>query len=290
MEWNRNNIVKAKVLFRQCGTQPKDPAFYAARAALMKENPELAEVDLQQAIKLEYQEWRYHKLLAEHFILQKKYDKALAVVEPFYKQHSDNYIIGMLYAKTILLNKKYAEADAFLTKLKILPFEGATIGRQLYHEAKLMQAVMEMKNKQYKKALKFIAEAKLWPENLGVGKPFQEDIDERLEDWLNYQCYTSLRDEKTAMKSLQKIIAFVPKVDNTVMNFFPANQLVATWAIEKTSGSKSAEEWMLTQARLYPSNKIIQWCLKIYTKKHSNDLTPDEKDGGVRILEQLFNF
>ena len=290
IEWNRNNIAKAEVLFLQCGTQPNDPAFYAARAALMKDNPELAEVDLQQAIKLDNQGWRYHKLLAEHFILQKKYNKALAVVEPFYKQHSDNYLIGMLYAKTILLNKKYAAADAFLTKLKILPFEGATMGRQLYHEAKLMQAVMEMKNKQYKKALKFIAEAKLWPQNLGVGKPYQEDIDERLEDWLNYQCYTSLGADKTAIQSLQKIIAFVPKVDNTVMNFLPANQLVATWAIEKTSTSKNAEEWLMTQARLYPSNKIIQWCLQIYTKKHTNDLTPEEKDGEVRILEQLYNF
>ena len=288
MEWNRNNMAKAEVLFRQCGSQPNDPAFYAARAALRKDNPELAEVDLQQAIELDKQGWRYHKLLAEHFILQKKYDKALAVVEPFYKQHSDNYIVGMLYAKTILLNKKYATADAFLTRLKILPFEGATIGRQLYHEAKLMQAVMEIKNKQFKKALKFIAEAKLWPQNLGVGKPFQEDIDERLEDWLNYQCYTSLGDDKTAMQSLQKIIAFVPKVDNTVMNFLPANQLVATWAIEKTSTSKSAEEWLMAQARLYPSNKIIQWCLQIYSKKQTNGLTSDEKDGEVRILEQLY--
>ena len=290
IEWNRNNIVKAKVLFRQCGTQPNDPAFYAARAALMKDNPELAELDLQKAIELDKQGWRYHKLLAEHFILQKQYDKALAVVEPFYKQHSDNYILGILYAKTILLNKKYAAADAFLTRLKILPFEGATIGRQLYHEAKLMQAVMEMKNKQYKKALKFIADAKLWPQNLGVGKPYQEDIDERLEDWLNYQCYTSLGDDKTAIQSLQKIVAFVPKVDNTVMNFLPANQLVAAWAIEKTSTSKNAKEWLMTQAGLYPSNKIIQWCLQIYTQKQTNGLTPDEKDGEVRILEQLYQF
>lgn len=288
IEWNRNNIAKAKVLFQQCGTQPNDPAFYAARAALMKDNPQLAELDLQQAIELDKQGWRYHKLLAEHFILQKQYDKALAVVEPFYKQHSDNYIIGIVYAKTMLFNKKYAAADTFLTKLKFLPFEGATIGRQLYHEAKLMQAVMEMKNKQYKKALKFIAEAKLWPQNLGVGKPYQEDIDERLEDWLNYQCYTSLGDDKTAMQSLQKIIAFVPKVDNSVMNFLPANQLVATWAIEKTSNSKNAKEWLMTQARLYPSNKIIQWCLQIYTKKQTNGLTPDEKDGEVRIIEQLY--
>ena len=287
IEWNRNNLVKAKELFQQCGAEPKDPAFYAARAALMKVNPESAVIDLQQAIKLDKQGWRYTKLLAEHFIIQKQYDKALAIVEPFYKQHTDNYIMGMLYAKIILLNKKYAAADAFLTKLEILPFEGATAGRQLYHEAKLMQAVTEMKNKQYKKALQFIADAKLWPQNFGVGKPYDEDIDERLEDWLNYQCYTNLGDKETALQSLHKIITFTPKVDNTVMNFLPANQLVSAWAIEKTSTPKKAEEWLQAQANIYPSNKIIQWCLQSYTKKQSVSLTEDEKDGEVRIIEKL---
>ncbi|PWA11628.1 DUF5107 domain-containing protein [Flavobacterium laiguense] len=287
IEWNRNNLAKAKELFQQCGTKPADPAFYAARAALMKDNPELALIDLQQAIKLDKQGWRYSKLLAEHFIVQKQYDKALAVVEPFYKGHKDNYIMGMLYAKTLLLTKKYADADTFLTQLQILPFEGATAGRQLYHEAKLMQAVTEMKNKQYKKALQFIAEAKLWPTNLGVGKPYEEDIDERLENWLDYQCYTSLGNNENAKQSLQKIITFNPKIDNTVMNFLPANQLVSAWAIEKTSSAKKAEEWLQNQADLYPTNKIIKWCLQVYTKKQSNSLTADEKDGEVRIIEKL---
>lgn len=287
IEWNRNNIAKAKELFQQCGAKPMDPAFYAARAALMKGNPELALIDLQQAIKLDKQGWRYSKLLAEHFILQKQCDKALAVVEPFYKGHKDNYIMGMLYAKTLLLTKKYAVADALLTQLQILPFEGATAGRQLYHEAKLMQAVTEMKNKQYKKALQFIAEAKLWPENLGAGKPYDVNIDERMENWLNYMCYTSLGDKATANESLQKIIAFSPKIDNTVMNFLPANQLVSAWAIEKTSTAKKAEEWLQAQANIYPSNKIVQWCLQTYTKKQSVGLTEDEKDGEVRIIEKL---
>jgi lipopolysaccharide biosynthesis regulator YciM len=287
IEWNRNNLPKAKELFLQCGNEPADPAFYAARASLMKDNPEVALSDIQKAIKLDKNGWRYNKLLTEHFIAQKQFEKALSAVEPFYKNHKENYIIGMLYAKALLLNKKYATADAFLTKLEILPFEGATAGRQLYHEAKLMQAVMEIKNKQYKKALQFIADAKLWPQNLGVGKPYDEEIDERLEDWLNYQCYTSLGDSETAMQSLQKIIGFIPKVDNTVMNFLPANQLVSAWAIEKTSTPKKAEEWLQAQASKYPSNKIIQWCLEVYTKKQSNSLTEDEKDGEVRIIEKL---
>lgn len=287
IEWNRNNLLKAKELFTQCGAKPNDPAFYAAKASLFKDDSQLVITSLQQALKLDNQGWRYHKLLAEHYIVLKQFDKALAITAPFYKKHKENYLMGMLYAKTLLLNKKYAAADAFLTKLDILPFEGATAGRQLYHEAKLMQALAEMKNKQYKKALQFIADAKLWPQNLGVGKPYEEDIDERLENWLDYQCYTSLGNTDKAIQSLQKIVAFNPKIDNTVMNFLPANQLVSAWAIEKTSSAQKAEEWLQNQAKLYPENKIVQWSLLVYTKKQSDILTADEKDGEVRIIEKL---
>jgi predicted Zn-dependent protease len=282
--WSRNNLAKAKELFTQCGTQPNDPSFYAARAALLKED---AVADIQKAIALNTNEWRYHKLLAEHFLNAKQYEKALAVASAFYKSHADNYIMGMLYAKALLLTKNYAAADALLTKLKILPFEGATGGRQLYHEAKLMQAVALMKTKQYKKALQFIAGAKLWPQNLGVGKPYDADIDERLEDWLNYLCYTNLGDSATANLSLEKIIAFTPKVDNTVMNFLPANQLVSAWAIEKKVTAQKAEEWLKAQAALYPQNKIMRWSWLVYSKQKTDSLTEDEKDGEVRILEAL---
>ena len=287
IEWNRNSISEAKELFTQCGSKPNDPGFYAAKASLFKDDAATVEASLQQALKLDQQGWRYHKLLAEHYIVQKQFDKALSTTESFYKKHKENYLIGMLYAKTLLLNKKYAAADAFLTKLQILPFEGATAGRQLYHEAKLMQALAEIKNKQYKKALQFIGDAKLFPENLGVGKPYDENIDERLENWLDYQCYINLGNKEMAAKSLEKIVAFTPKVDNTVMNFLPANDLVSAWAIEKTSSSQEAEKWLKNQADLYPENKIIQWSLLVYTKKQSNILNEDEKDGEVRIIEKL---
>ena len=287
IEWNRNNLATAKALFSQCGNQPADASFYAARAALMKDSAALAAADLKQAIKLAPQQWRYHKFLAEHFIIQKENEKALSVAEQFYKSHPEDYVMGMLDAKTLLLNKKFADADALLTKLKILPFEGGTEGRQLYHEAKLEQAVSEIKKKRYKNALQFIAAAKLWPLNLGVGKPYNEDIDERLEDWCNYLCNTSLHNDAAANQSLQKIIAFIPKVENTVFNFLPANNLVAAYAIEKTSGSDKADEWLKKQAALYPANKIIQWTLQVFNKQLEYGLTADEKDGAVRILEQL---
>ena len=71
------------------------------------------------------------------------------------------------------------------------------------------------------------------------------------------------------------------------MNFLPANQLVSAWAIEKTSSSAKAEEWLKNQAALYPTNKIVQWTLDVYTKKQTVILTEDEKDGEVRIIEKL---
>ena len=289
IEWNRNNLDKAKTLFAQCGQQSTDASFYAARAALMKDEKDIAQKDLEHAIQLDPQQWRYQKLLTEHFIFYKEYEKALAIATAFYQSHAQNYIMGMLYAKTLLLNKKYVTADALLTKLKILPFEGATLGRQLYHEAKLMQAVAAIKNKQYKKAMRFIADAKLWPANLGAGKPYEENIDERLEDWCNYICFTNLHNNTAAGLALQKIIAFTPKVDNTVMNFLPANHLVSAMAIEKISSAEKAKEWLQQQALLYPANKIIQWSLQTYNKQYAVPLTADEKDGEVRVLEQLLN-
>ena len=283
IEWNRNNLTQAKELFEQCGIKPDDASFYAAKSGLFKSGAE----DIEMAIKLDPHQWRFYKLLAEYLIGHKEYDKAFAVSSAFYKIHPDNYIMGMLYAKTMLLTKKYAIADDFLTGLKILPFEGATEGRKLFHEAKLMQAIAEYKKKQYKKALQFIAEAKLWPPNLGVGKPYDEEIDERLEEWLSYQCKAGLGMQKDAAVSLQKIIAFSPKVDNTVMNFLPANHLISAWAIEKTAGSEKATEWLDKQIALFPGNKIIQWCLQVYLKKQPDILDEEEKDSELRILEQL---
>ncbi|MNY57016.1 hypothetical protein D3C86_1931570 [compost metagenome] len=90
-----------------------------------------------------------------------------------------------------------------------------------------------------------------------------------------------------ASKSLDKIVAFRPVIDNTVMNFLPANNLVSAWAIEKTSSAQEAEKWIKNQANLYPTNKIVQWTLLSYTKKQSNILSEDEKDGEVRIIEKL---
>jgi tetratricopeptide (TPR) repeat protein len=145
---DRNRIEESKKLFAECGTQPDFAPFYAARAAMNDDG--LA--DLTTAVKLD-KGWRYNKLLGEYYVNHKQYAKALITVEPFYKSHPDNYIVGMLYAKILLLNKRYSECGKLLSHIDILPFEGATIGRELYRETELMQAVQKIEAKNYKTAL-----------------------------------------------------------------------------------------------------------------------------------------
>jgi Tfp pilus assembly protein PilF len=281
--WSRNNTEKAKALFSACGQAPAYAPFYAARAALF---PSDAESNLEKAIQLDKQQWRYSKLLTEYYLLQKENEKALAVVGPYYKEHPANYIIGMLYAKTLLLNKQYTTADAVLTKLDVIPFEGATDGRRLYHEAKLMQAVAELKNNQPKKALVFIAAARKWPENLGAGKPYPEDADERLEDWLDYQSFSRLRDKSKAQLALNHILSFAPKKGQATRHgLFSANTLVTAWALEKADRKEEASALLDQWIQSNPGNKTAVWAKQVFESKASPIAAENSKDEVVRILE-----
>ena len=284
---DRNRLAESAALFHGLGDKPDYAPFYAARAMLMSETEkEQPEADFIKALELNKNEWRYHKLLAEHYIKQQQYVKALAVTERFYSSHSSNYIMGMLHAKALLLNKRYVDCDQLLSNLNIIPFEGATEGRELYREAKLMQAVQQLKNKNYKKALLLIAAARNWPQQLGVGKPYEDDVDERLEDWMNYRCYEKMGTRELAQASLQKIISFDPKIENTVRNFIPANNLVTLWALEKTESKQRAADWLNEQLNDEPGNRYLFWVKAIF-QNSKPDLAGNEKDASVRILEQL---
>ena len=185
---DRNRIGECKNLLQSCKDTPDFAPFYAFRAAIDSNQSTL---DLQHANLLDPQ-WRYTKLLAEHYITSGDYKKALTLTAPYYQAHPDHYIMGMLHAKALLLDQQFAAADQVLTRLNIIPFEGATAGRDLYREAKLMQAVHHMHRHEYQKALTFIRAAKEWPENMGVGQPYPADEDLRLEDWMSYICRQAL--------------------------------------------------------------------------------------------------
>lgn len=284
---DRNRGEESVKLLVSCRDNPDYAPFYAYRSEIMRgKDDSLCEKDLKKALSLDNQ-WRYHMLLANYYIDKRQYEKALLITGPFYHSHPQDFIMGALHAKTLLLNRKYKEADALLTKINIIPYEGATGGHELYREAKLMQAARLMQKKNYKSALKFISEAGLWPENLGVGQPYPEDIDMRLENWMNYLCFQQLKRTADAEDMLKLIIKFEPRIDNTVRNFLPANALVTAWAYERLNKRDEAIQWLKRQMEYFPDYKLLLWSKAVFEKDNSFVLSETDKDANARIIEQL---
>ena len=180
---------QARELLAACGNEPRFGPFYAARAQVDSEN---ATRDLKRAIELDPGQWRY--------------DDAGAGPDACGPSGGGPGDGGRLCAAVprqyrtgraaregaLVLNGRYQEAAGLLSSLDLLPSEGVTDARTLFHEAYLMLAVERIRAKAYGQALPLIETARQWPEHLGSGKPYPEDVDERLEDWLVYQCQIGL--------------------------------------------------------------------------------------------------
>ena len=134
---------------------------------------------------------------------------------------------------------------------------GGTDGRQLYRQAWLMQAEQQIQSKNYNSALTSISTARLWPENLGVGKPYEDDIDSRLENYMEGICYEKTKRPDQALKKWNEIISLK-------MNVYNTNTLVTALTLKKVSrhdeGEKLLSEWLIKE----PDSKVARWCNEVY--------------------------
>lgn len=212
----RNQSDKALSLLQTSQSERVDFApYFVVRAELESNvNPKQAIEDLKLATKMDPKEWRYGKLLADQYRIQKEYKKALEIASDYYQANPRNYILGMNYCKMLLLNKDFVEAENVLTKLEILPFEGATDGRRYYEQAKLMAAYNALIKNNTKLAKKKLDESRLWPKNLGVGEPYPDEKQEVLADWLEAQLYR--KQDPTKYKTLLEKISNTKSVRSPV--------------------------------------------------------------------------
>jgi hypothetical protein len=135
------------------------------------------------------------------------------------ERYPDNDILGLKYALSMLRTKRYADCTEFLSKLHVLPNEGASEGRQVYHEAWLNLAKQSINAKDYAKALTQIETARQYPEQLGVGKPYDADIDMRVEDYLSAWCYDKMNDKQNAATYHARVKQANEKFGDKKMNF-----------------------------------------------------------------------
>jgi tetratricopeptide (TPR) repeat protein len=205
-------VEDALKLFHDCGQEPDWAPFYLTRANLERTKDEKQElIDLQTAQKLAPDDWRTDNKLIEYYEAHQNSQMALTLSSEAYKKHKDNFILGTQYAIALLNNGQYASCIKALEAMHILPSEGTRQGKIIFEQACLFLSMDLIRNKKYGEAIKEIEKSKEWPENLGVGKPFQ--VDTRIQDYLRIFCLEKMnRPEETGI--LQKSI-----IDYTNQNY-----------------------------------------------------------------------
>lgn len=148
------------------------------------------DADIRKAVSLDSEQWRYHQKLAQMHYAGKEYAAAAEVAGNYYLKHKDNFYIGDTYVKSLIALGEYRKADKIICNMRILPFEGQTGSHVMYRDIKLHLAAAAIDKGNYKEAFARIAEAELWPENLGVGRPYDNMIDSTMENWLRAIAYT----------------------------------------------------------------------------------------------------
>ena len=258
VHWGAGNLDEARRLFDECGEQPDYAPFYAARAIIFEDvSPERSLADLLEAARRDPSQWRFGKMLIERQLRQETPAIALATARRYCAESPDNYILGMLHAKALLAEGHHQQAAERLTRLQVLPYEGATEGRWLYRQALLMLAVESLRKDDDAAALRSIDAARLWPENLGAGKPYPEDVDERLEDFLAAQALSRQGGGATASKLLQQITTFDARGGG-------AGLLIHALALKQmgraAEGRQLLDDWCARE----PANALAAWAARAY--------------------------
>jgi tetratricopeptide (TPR) repeat protein len=156
------------------------------------------------------------------------------------------------------MNHKYSECVILLQKIKVLPNEGATDGRTVWRNANIGNALDFMKAEKYSKALESISKARQWPLNLGAGKPYNPD--ERFEDFIALQCYKKMKDNKSAVGTLDKIIG-----KTALQNLsFDENDFLTAWLLKDAGNTSEGDKIMKELLAKNPLSKSVQWCNAVY--------------------------
>jgi predicted Zn-dependent protease len=109
-------------------------------------------------------------------------EQALKHAEEAYGEFPDRDPIEMGYARALLATGNYNEGAALLDGMRILPYEGASEGRVLFERTHTFRALQQMGAGDFDAALESLEKAQTWPEELGVGQPYNPDV--RLQRYL----------------------------------------------------------------------------------------------------------
>ncbi len=250
--WNRELVTGARELFEECGFEPDFAPFYLAMAKMTGSGSDQL-VYLKRAVEISPEDWRASLALSRFYLNKEEAETAKKTIEPFLKSFPEQAAIGICYAEILNELGEYNSTIKFLENYSVLPFEGATIARDLYHEACIRASLKLVKKSKYKDAIKMAEKASLWPGNLGSGRPY--DVDDRMEDFLLGYLYDKIGESAKSKQAYNRIIEYsLP--DEKAESSKLILQLIVLRDAERNS---EAESMVIRYTNALPENLYIKW-------------------------------
>lgn len=255
IRWANQDKVKALDLLENCGEADYAP-FYLSRASLKEGDAQLA--DLLKAEQIEMS-WRTGFALINYYVANNQWQKAVETGKKYTKKYQSNYYIGLKYAKALCETGQYQSCISLLSRMQVLPNEGSYAGRAVYREANLYRAMEQLSHKNYKQVVNSVETSKEWPENLGVGKPYDNMIDNRLEDYLEAKAAAGQGDSRKTSALLAAV------ADYTISrSHFESGNLLSVLALRELGKVQEADRMVAAWSTDFPENCVVQWCTAIY--------------------------
>jgi len=241
-------------LLASCGNEPDFYVFYIVRANLQRKKEESqCEADLYEAYRQAPGQWRTALILSKYLAEKTQWIEALDVAKKSYVQHTDNYYLGLQLAKCLMYTSGFKEGIALMNKLNVLPNEGASDGRNIWRETHLLAALKAIDEKNWQQALHYIDQARQWPENMGVGKPYE--VDERLEDFL--ALYSLEKSHQSIPNSLTDSLTLYR--DNFPDAPYSSNDFLSMHALQQNNQFEKAEQILINWLQHNVSDLAAQW-------------------------------
>jgi Tfp pilus assembly protein PilF len=232
IDWGLRREEDARRLLDSVGDRPDYAAFYTSRAFLgQAADPAQSQKDYEKAFAVDPKDWRNSKRLTAYYASRGMHDKALEVAESAAKQFPKEDVIKVTLARAYMNAGRYHECHATLEHAAILPAEGQSDVYGLFATCQIAMALEGMKQGNYTQAAERLEASKVYPEQLGTGKP--ADPDYRVQDYLLMLCYQ--------------------KSDNAASATLAANQKKAAErkaAIDDFATRNSREGWDKLSAKL----------------------------------------
>ena len=295
IRWANQDKAKALELLENCGEADYAP-FYLSRASLKEGESRLA--DLLKAEQIEMS-WRTGFALINHYVANNQWQKAVETGKKYTKKYPSNYYIGLKYAKALCETGQYQPCISLLSRMQVLPNEGSYAGRAVYREANLYRAMEQLSHKNYKQVVKSVETSKEWPENLGVGKPYDNMIDNRLEDYLEAKAAAGQGDNRKTSALLAAV------ADYTISrSYFESGNLLSALALRESGKVQEADHMVAAWSTDFPENRVVQWCTAIYrgekekavgmlqSRNDQTNTTPWEasfRDSNFDLIVRLFS-